>query len=158
VNIKSLVDRGLEIRTQLETLRTELKAIETKLQKAGLAADHEELKDPDREGRRWLATGTEKRVPVIFTADKLVGTFQESSPTHLKILPVSSGHFEDFFKPIRAFENRYDDGKKFRTRADELLGKDAPRFITACLAVDKHGIPKSDIKVEWDQAEPIPAP
>jgi hypothetical protein len=33
-----------------------------------------------------------------------------------------------------------------------ILGESAPIFVDACLARDKNGIPKSQIKVEWDRA------
>ena len=158
-NIKDLVDRGLAIRAELETLKKELKGIEAKLAKYGLNGQHEELKDAEREGRRWLARGSRLIVPVVFTADKIIQTFKAGTPTHARILAAADAHLQDFYHATTTYETLFDDGKKFRQRADELLSKEkAPPFITACLAVDKLGVPKSDIKIMWGDTEPVPAP
>jgi len=155
MNLTPLVDRGLDIRKQIKTLQAELKDIEKKLEQAGLHGDHVELKDADREGRRFLARGSRVLIPVIFTADKLIGTFKHDSPVHVKIADAADGHLRDFFTLTQTWENNFDNGKRFRTEADAILGKAAPAFITACLSRDKYGIPKSDIKVNWDDQEPI---
>ena len=63
------------------------------------------------------------------------------------------GNLREFFKPVRKFENLFDDGKKFRARAADVLDKAAPACLTACLSLDKDGLPKSDIKIEWDKPE-----
>jgi hypothetical protein len=157
MNVTHLVDRGIEIRRTLKTLAAELKEIEATLKEHGLKASAagrvEDLKDADREGRRWLAKGSTAIVPVVFTADMIVGSFTKDSKSHRDIEAVAVGNLREFFKPVNKFENRFDDGKKFRARAMDLLDKAAPAFITACLARDKHGLPKSDIKIEWDQPE-----
>ena len=159
MTIQQFVDRGLEIRADIEKLKLELKSIESKLEKFGLNGQHEELKDADREGRRWLARGTSQIVPVIFTADKIVGSFKANTPTHNRIQKASDDKLSFFYTPCTTYESLFDDGKKFRAHADELLGKEAaPKFITACLSVDKHGIPKSDIKILWDDSEPVIPP
>lgn len=152
---RELVDRGLQIVAELERLKVEKKEIDEELEKRGLerSAEHVDLKDEDREGKRWLAAGSEKIVPVVFTADKLVGSFAKGSPVHLKILNAAEDQLQTFFKRVEGFENRFDNGKKFRNIAREILGDKAPAFITACLARDKNGVPKSDIKIEWDKAE-----
>ena len=156
-SIKDMVDRGLAIREELKKLKLELKGIASKLERYGLNGQHEELKDSDREGRRWLARGSSLIVPVVFTADKIIGSFKANSPAHTRILAASDSRLRDFYHSVTTFENLFDDGKKFRARADELLGKEqGPRFITACLSTDKHGIPESDVKILWDDAEPIP--
>ncbi len=71
--IAELVDRGLELRTRIAEDSAELKKIETKLKaagyEAGLEGDHEELKDANREGKRWLARGSAMILPVVFTSD-----------------------------------------------------------------------------------------
>lgn len=154
----TLVDRGLAIRRELNALSDELKQIENALREAGLTASAtgnvEPLKDAEREGRRWLAHGTQRTVPIIFTADKLIGSFTLNSKSHQVIEPVAAGHLDVFFKRTTTFENRFDSGKKFRATATRLFGHNAPPFITACLARDKAGLPRSDIKIEWDHAEP----
>lgn len=159
MSILSMVDRGLAIREQLERLGKELKEIETALKEAGLKANLagrvEELKDAEREGRCWFATGSALRVPVIFTADCIVGSFAHSSVTHKRISEASD-RFLDFFKPLRTFENKFKDGKKFRAEVNETLGEKGAAFITACLARDKAGVPKSDVKILWDATEVRP--
>ncbi|HWX18762.1 MAG TPA: hypothetical protein VN578_02540 [Candidatus Binatia bacterium] len=156
IPIKALVDRGLSLRKAIKRLTKALDSIETQLTSAALWRDQVELKDPDREGRRYLAQGSAQRVPVIFTADKLVASFQADSAVHVRIISASDGRIREFYDLARIYQTRFDDGKKFRAAAEEILGSaNAPRFITACLARDKHGIPKSDTKVAWDDAEPI---
>ena len=155
MSIKADVDRGLEIRATVEKLAKEMKEITARLTQAALHGEQVELTDADREGRQYLATGTERVVPIILTADKLIGEFAANSEKHKTILAVTPdrlGPLLEFFKPVNKFENRFDNGKKFRARAFELLGKDAPQFITACVARDKDGIAKSDIKIMWDDA------
>lgn len=157
MSVQALVDRGLEIVAEQAKLKAELAGIEEKLLKlghaAGLRGEHQSLKDEDREGRRWPATGSSRIVPVIFTADLIVGSFAQNSDKHNSIAAAAGNRFKDFFKPAFKYENRFDDGKKFRAKADEVFATDAPAFITACVARDKTGIPKSAVKIEWEAAE-----
>lgn len=153
--IAELVDRGLEIRKQLKTLQHELKLIEEGLQKAGLEGEQVELKDADRDGRRFLARGGDAVVPIIFTADKLVQSFTAGSPIEQKIRAQSGGFFGDFWKPVNGFETLIKDGKRFRAQARELLADGAPAFITACVSRDKYGVAKSDVKIGWEDAEEV---
>jgi hypothetical protein len=148
-----LVDRGIRVRRELKRLKAELDDIEATLKAVGLSREHECLVDADREGRRWMASGSEVVVPVIFTADKIMGSFAINSAKHQQIKLHAGDAFPEFWKPIHTYENRFDDGKKFRKRADEVLGPKAPSYVTACLARDKAGLPKSDVRVEWDRAE-----
>jgi hypothetical protein len=154
-SIKALVDRGLDIRLHIKRLERELGEIEGKLKKAGLEREQEYLKDEDREGRRWLAQGTTLIVPVVFTADKLLGSFKKDSAAHSTIKTMAGEEFGQFWKLSQTYENRFDNGKRFRKSAEEILGAKAPAFITACLARDKMGVPKSDVKVVWDETEPV---
>ncbi len=155
MSIKADIDRGLAIIAELEKLEAELKAIEVRVKAAALHGEQVELKDADREGKQYLAAGTQRIVPVILTADLIVGSFTANGPKHVEISgALPAGHsVRAFFKPTSVYKNVYDDGKKFRATADELLGKAAPAFITACLARDKDGIPKSDIKIMWEESE-----
>lgn len=158
-SITSLVDRGIELVAEIAARQKELKEIEEKLR--GAAGDrsdqHVPLKADEREGRQFLARGSKLIVPVVFTADKLVGSFQKDGKEHLRIAmalpaPELAEHFKTFFKPWSGFENRFEDGHKFRLRASDLLGNAAPAFLSACLARDKDGLPKSDVKIEWKHA------
>ena len=156
MSLRCDIDRGLEIIGELEKLETELKPIEVRVKHAALHGEQVELKDADREGKQFLARGSDRSVPVILTADKLISSFAAGSKQHDLISTVAGTRaLNEFFRPIHKFENRFDNGKKFRTRADELLGPAAPAFITACLARDKDGIPKSDIKIMWEETESV---
>jgi hypothetical protein len=158
MSITSDVDRGLAIREEIKKLESELAQIEQRLRDAGLARpqDHVPLVDEDRDGKRWLAKGTQKIVPVIFTADLIIGEFAAGTPRAASIRTAARGKLDDFFKPINKFENRFKDGKIFRNKAALVLEAAAPNFITQCLARDKSGLPKSRILVSWDEPEPNP--
>lgn len=156
MSIRADIDRGLEIIVALEKLEAELKDIEVRVKHAALHGEQVELKDADREGKQYLAAGTQRIVPVILTADKLLGTFTANSKPHIIILNTLANDgtaLLKFFKKTVKFENVFDNGKKFRATAAEQLGAAAPAFITACLARDKDGIPKSDIKIMWEESE-----
>jgi hypothetical protein len=156
MTVIELVDRGIVIRAELEKLKVELKGIEARLTKYGLNGEHVELKDAEREGRRWLAHGSKLIVPVVFTADKIVGSFKADSPVHGRIDKAADGRLHEFFAKETTFANLFEDGKRFRTSAEEVLGAaKGPPFITACLAVNKFGIPKSDVKVCWEDGEEV---
>ncbi|MDR3405154.1 MAG: hypothetical protein P4L99_21850 [Chthoniobacter sp.] len=148
------IDRGVAIVAQIAVLEKELEAIEEALRTHAKAHPdlHIPLGDAEREGRQFLAEGAEFTVPVLFTADKIVGSFAAKGDKHIAISAKAGEHFGKFFKPVSGYENRFDDGKKFRDRADELLGEDAPGFVTICKALDKFGIPKHDVKIEWKEA------
>lgn len=153
MSVAADVDRGLEIKAAIATLATELAEIENRLVKAGLDGDQVELTDPDREGRQWLARGSKQIVPVVFTADLLVQSFANGSVIHGKIVDALGDHpIGNFYRRVSGFATQFESGKKFRAHAAEMLGKDAPAFISACLRRDKEGTPKSQIKIEWDRA------
>ena len=151
--IQKAVDRGLEIIAQIERLDHELKGIEALLEYAALHGEQQDLNDPEREGRQFLAHGSKATVPVILTADLLVKSFAAESATHKAIEAVAADKLTEFFKPVNTFKTFFDSGKIFRRKADEILGKNAPAFITACVQKNKAGIAKSQIKIEWDRAE-----
>jgi hypothetical protein len=157
--VRADVDRGLQIVDEMARLKDELDKIEARLEAAGLEGEQVELNDPDREGRQFIARGSAKTVPVVFTADLLVGQFQVDSEVHRGILRSMThdglNHFRSFFRSVRVFKSNFESGKAFRTKAAELLGKEAPAFISACLQRDKEGIPKSKTKIDWQRAEAI---
>ncbi len=152
--IAAKIDRGIAIIAQMAKLEEELEGIENAIREHAKAHpdQHKPLGDAEREGRQFMAEGEKFTVPVLFTADKIVGSFKANSDKHVTIKEAAGDHFGSFFKAVNQFENRFDDGKKFRDRADELLGDDAPAFVTASKATDKNGIAKSDIKIEWAKA------
>ncbi len=156
-SIKQLVDRGLDLHRQIEHAERELADIEIQLAHAALHQEHEPLQDSAREGRRFLARGSATVVPVIFTADKLMGQFVHFSTAHNRIRVVcpEPATLQKFFKFKQIWENTFDDGVKFRKAAHAEFGAQSPAFIAACRALDKDGIPKSDTKILWKESKPI---
>jgi hypothetical protein len=156
MSVANDVDRGLGIKKRIAELALELAEIEDRLVKAGLEGDQVELEDPDREGRQWLARGTEQVVPVVFTADLLVQSFANGSVIHGNIVAALGEHpLGNFYRRVSGFAAQFDNGKKFRAHAAEMLGASAPKFISACLRRDKDGTPKSQIRIEWERASAI---
>lgn len=157
MSIRADVDRGLEIVGKIGELQDELKDIEVRLQAAGLQAgtrgEHQPLKDAERDGRCWLARGSAAAVPLIFTADRIIGSFAANSARHEVIREAANGRLLEFFKPVNKFESKFDDGKRFRLAANEILGPQATAFITACVARDSAGIPKSEVRILWGKPE-----
>ena len=61
-----------------------------------------------------------------------------------------------FFDPPCKWENRYDNGVKFRAVVAEQLGsKKGARFISACTQVDKHGVKKSTTSFDYAHKEEV---
>jgi len=159
MSIRADIDRAVTLRSEIATRQTELDKITDRLVAAGLKAGqagrHEELVDAQRDGTRWLARGSGIAVPIIFTADKLAGTFQRDGAKHQSIktsLGDQANELTRFYKPVSGYETRFKDGKQFRSEADKVLAGRAPAFITACISRDKDGIAQSDVKIDWDHA------
>ena len=90
----------------------------------------------------------------MLTADKLVQKFAKNSAVQKRIEAEAGGQLTRFYRPVSGYVITQKDGKKFRAFAAEILGGHAPALIAACRALDKFGIPKSDIKLEWKAAGP----
>lgn len=150
------VDRGLEIRAQIAELEDQLSIIEEHLRQAALQGEQVELQDPDREGRQWIAHGTETTVPVVLTADLITQSFQDGSILHARLEGMANGKLPLLYRPVTTWKILPKTGKAFRIEAAALLGETAPAFISAATIRDKTGIPKSQIKVEWNRAEELP--
>ena len=155
MNISKDVERGLAIRAEMATLKSELSEIEDRLEAAALAGEQIELEDPDREGRQFLAVGSEHQVPVIITADNIVGQFKDDSPMHVRLKEIAGDKLREFFQKKTIWENLTASGKQFRALAAMVLEEKAPEFISGALSRDKHGTPKNAVKIEWDRAEEI---
>jgi hypothetical protein len=162
--VPALVDRAKELRAQIADLSHELKVIEVKLAKHAQSLPHERLQDDSREGRRVALAGNVWRVPVIFTSDELIKSFQADSPKHKELLRILGDEdiaaaktlLERFFSPPSKWETKFDDGQKFRAAAAEWLSPEvAPKFIAACRQTDKNGLPKSKTVINLDDAERI---
>lgn len=152
--VRRAVDRGLEIRAKIDALETELADVEALLRAAGLLGEQIDLEDADRDGRQFLAAGTVHTVPVVFTSDHVAASFQDGSAAHLRAADAACGRLAEFYRPVTTWKMLARSGKAFRRDAATILGPEvAAAFVTACLARDKNGIAKSQIKVEWDRAE-----
>jgi hypothetical protein len=149
------IERGLEIRDKMAKLKDELAAIEDRIEAAALVGEQIELEDPDREGRQFIARGSSRQVPVILTADSIIGQFVDDSPMHVRLKDIAGDSLKQFFKKKTIWENLAKTGKQFRALAKTILEEKAPEFISAAISRDKHGIPKSAVKIEWDRAEDL---
>ena len=148
--------RGIEIKNEIDLLKTELEAIENRLEAAGLLGPHIPLQEAEREGKQFLASGSGKILPIRFESDQIVGSFQPDSPMHKKIAEITGDKLPKFFKDTRKFERLPKDGNAFRKLARKLLEPDAfASLIAACTSRDKDGIPKSKTVIAWDDVKPI---
>jgi|GEM_PF-1314307 len=151
------IERGIELRAMIKSSTAELKAIEKRLEQAGLEGDQVPLQEADREGRQFLARSPKLGVcvPVIFESDQIVASFNPDSDTHRILESFALGRLDKFFAYNPKFERVQKDGQLYRKLARELLGSTAPAFINASLQRDKAGIPKSRTIIGWDNAKPI---
>ena len=152
MSLRADVDRGLEINRLMAELKKEKEAIEERLEKAGLAGEQIELVDEEREGRQFLARGTELVVPVVFCADQVVKSFAADSAVHRQILQAAGEKLAAFYAEKRTLHAVFETGKLLRRQAAEIFGAAAPAFVTACLARDRFGVVKSQVRVEWNRA------
>lgn len=154
--IQADVDRGIAIKAQLAELGEELKQITKRLEQAGLEGEQIPLQDPNREGRQYLATGSGVTVPVIFEADQLLGSVKEGSAEHQTLLSlIGDDHFAALWREKHVHERAARDGAAYRKDVRALFdARTAESIITASLALDKNGIPKSRTVIDWDRAKP----
>ena len=165
--VPGLTDRLVEIDREIKKLTLEKKDIEARLDAYALKQPQEPLKDETREGRQVRLPGRRYTLPIIYTSDLMIGSFREGSEKHHELLAILSEVSEAggphagrliklFFDEPSKWESRYEDGKKFRAKAAELLPKDvAPKFIAACTQTDKHGVKKSNTAFDYKAATPV---
>jgi len=150
------VERGLQLRQQIKTLTVELKAVEKRLEQAGLEGDQIPLQEEDREGRQFLARGGAAVVPVVFESDQLIASFRLGSETETKLAAFARQRQADldlFYEAETTYSRVPKDGLAFRRIAREQLGVYAPEFIGLCIQRDKTGAPKSRTVIAWDNAK-----
>lgn len=147
------VDRGLKLVARMAADKKELKAIIARLTARALAGTQQALKDAGREGTRYLAKGSGVEIPIVVTADYIMQSFAEDSPAHARVAAAAGERLAAFYRRKVTFEATTKDGKKFRTEAAALMEDNAPAFIAACRALDKHGIPKNGIQILWNGEE-----
>ncbi|MCW1883978.1 hypothetical protein OKA04_04510 [Luteolibacter flavescens] len=149
------IARGTWIQEEIARLTEELKLINARIQAVAESSQHEPLKEQDREGKKWVARGAGRSLPVIFESDLLIASFKPNSDTHSKLVTIAGEKLGLFFKPVNKFERVQSDGREFRRDARNAFAPDEyAAFIKACLDIKKGGIPKSRIVVAWKEAEP----
>lgn len=150
------IERGLQIRAQIAELEAELKQIEARVQAVAEQGRQVPLKEQDREGKKFPATGRSAIVPVIFESDLIIGSFAPDSPVHKKLAQIAGDKLKLFFKPVNKFERVQTDGREFRRLARTTFEPDPfAQFIRAATAIKKGGIAKSRVYVAWKEAEPV---
>jgi len=159
--IPALTDRVAELNTEIARLAEERDAIEARLKAYALkhTEKHEPLKDEKREGRRLSLAGSTHRVGVIIASDLIIGSFPDNGPKHKELLEVLCDEFSEgeapkqlrkFFDPPSKWENKLDNGVKFRASvAERLPARIAARFIAACTQVDKFGVKKNTLSLDY---------
>lgn len=143
--ISTDIERGLDLRATIKTAQAELKAIEKRLEQAGLEGEQIPLQEADREGRQFLARSPKLGliVPVVFESDQIVASIQPATTIFDDLSVISGAHFGKFWQPVTKLDRVQKDGLTYRKSAREILGELAPTFIAASLQRDKAGIPKS---------------
>lgn len=167
--IPALTDRVNELNAQIATLETERDGIGARLKAYALkhTEQHEPLKDEKREGRKMSFTGLRHSASVVIASDLIIGSFPNSGKKHKELLSILCGEQNEneataeatlrlFFDPPAKWENRYDSGVKFRAAVGEHLGsKMAVKFIGACTQVDKFGIKKNTVSIDYKAAAKV---
>lgn len=158
--ISSDIIRGIQLRSLIKVHQAELKAIEKRLETAGLEGDQIPLQEADREGRQFLARSPQAGlvVPVVFESDQIVASFRKDSVFDEAIQAFCDSReirLHDFFVPETTYSRLAKDGQEFRKTARQMLGTLAPEFVSKCLQRDKAGIPRSRTIIAWDNAKPI---
>ncbi len=151
------IERGLTIKSEIAALTLELKAIEDRLEAAGLNGDQVPLQNPNLEGKQYIARSEKHLLPVRFESDLIIGSVEKDSPLHAQITAICGDKITLFFKPSTKLERVPKDGEAFRKLARELLDSDAfAKLINAATARDKKNIAKSRTVIAWDDAKPTP--
>ena len=159
MKLKELIDRGLHLVAQIDAANKELAEIEERITKEAIDKPelHVALVDERREGRMFMAIGSAASVPVVFTADKLINSLKFGAAVEQPIRMAAGEFYGHFYAEVHGRQMLPRSGKAFRKLADELLGAKGPALVTASLSRDKHGIPRSDIRIEWDRANVLGA-
>ena len=164
--IPALTDRVNELNVQIATLAAERDGIEARLKAYALKHpdQHEPLKDEKREGRKLSFMGARHSLNVVIASDLIIGTFPHNSPKHKELLNILCGENNEneataegtlklFFDAPSKWENRYDNGLKFRAAVGMHLGsKIAAKFIAACTQTDKFGVKKNTVSIDYKAA------
>mgnify|MGYP005851966063 CR=1 FL=1 len=152
---KQAVDRGLELRREIASLEAEAKVCDEVLRAAALQGEQVELVDADREGRQFFARGSSAVVPVVLTSDLIMQSFADGSPAHARLEAAAGDRLGKFYRAVTTWKLLARSGKALRMEAALELGDRAAEFVAAAVVRDKYGVPRSNIKVEWERAEEV---
>lgn len=152
------IERGREIIAEIDSLKAELKQIETRLKQAGQDAPHLPLEDENREGRQALLRSSRHVLPVRFTSDAIIASFDPDSETHRVLAGIAGDKLGLFYQEVRKFTRVPKDGVEFRKVAREHLAPEAfARLVHAATDRKKDGIAKSATVIAWDDIKPADA-
>jgi hypothetical protein len=116
-NVKKHVDRGLEITAELARLDAELKGINQALELAALNGEQVDLNDADREGKQFLARGSERTVPVVISADLVHKSFADGGKTYANLQQLAGlVKLREFYAPETVWKARFSGGKELPPR------------------------------------------
>ncbi len=150
------IARGIFLKARMEKDKAELKAIESRLEAAGLRGPHVPLEDKDREGKQAILTSPTHRLPVRLESDSLVGGFDFGSDTEKEISAIiSTDQFNALFKRVEKYERKEKDGHDFRKKAKKAIPDQTAylKLIKALRATDSDGIAKSKTVIAWDAVQ-----
>ncbi len=152
------IARGIFLKDRMEKDKAELKAIEARLEAAGLRGPHVPLEDNEREGKQAILTSPTHRLPVRLESDSLVGGFDIGSDTEKEISGIiTTAQFNVLFKKVEKYERKEKDGHDFRKKAKKAIPDIAVylKLIKALRSTDADGIPKSKTVIAWDAVQVI---
>ncbi len=156
--IPALEKRLAEISALMAALKAEEKILKDRLELYAYAHpdQHTPLKDEKREGRKLSLPGG--LATVVLQSDLIIGGFRDGDKKHKELLSLLCEEFSEgeapkmlkkFFDAPSKWENRFENGVKFRATAGELLPpKIGPRFISLCTQTDKAGVRKSNVSFD----------
>jgi hypothetical protein len=150
------IERGIVIKAEMARLKTELDAIEKRLEAAGLISEQVPLQNPNLEGKQFIARSANHVLPVRFESDLIAGSFAPDSPMHKEVAAITGTLISKFFKRTAKFERVQKEGEAFRKQARALLDPESfAKLIQAVTQRSKDGIAKSKTVIAWDEAKPL---
>lgn len=158
--ISTDIERGIELRSIIKSAQKEIKAIESRLEQAGLEGEQIPLQEADREGRQFLARSPKLNliVPVVFESDQVIASFRKDSTFDQEIqsyCALQGIRLQDFFVQETTYKRLAKDGQDFRQTTRRILGNKAPEFVSKFLQRDKAGIPRSRTIIAWENSRSL---
>ncbi len=155
------IERGAYLKANIKTETAELKAIEKRLESAGLNMPHLPLQEADREGKQAILRCGTRTLPVVYESDLLIGSFPAAGLIHTTLAEiVAPDAFKLLFKEVHNYERRQEDGQKFRVAMRTAIPDEPLRLdiLKVLKAINKDGITKSKTVIAWDRLTPATQP